>query len=150
MDGRSAEQPAGVATPSYRLLLAEEQAAQLRIGSWVGEAEDGTRRRALSTLRHLVGWSSANWRLLIGWYGCSHRHLEEARSRQKKGTETCFSSEDFRVKSSKNSLSVQITVYQTGLKLQQVAASSSLLFSKLFLHFLKAKKNQDELIMITR
>lgn len=90
MDGRSAEQPTGVATPSYRLLLAEEQAAQLRIGSRVGEAEDGTLRRGLSALRHLVGWSSANWRLLIGWYSCSHRHLEEARSRQKKGNRNMF------------------------------------------------------------
>lgn len=124
MDGRSAEQLTGMATPSYRLLLAKEQAAQLWIGSRVGEAEDGTLRRGLSTLRHLVGWSSANWWLLIGWYGCSHRHLEEARLRQKKGTEECFSLEDFRPKLSQISVNIQITVYQTGLKVQQVAASS--------------------------
>lgn len=90
VDGPSAEQPTGVATPSYRLLLAEEQAAQLRIGSRVGEAQDGTLRLGLSALRHLVGRSSANRRLLVGGYGCSHGHLEEARSRQKKRNRNMF------------------------------------------------------------
>lgn len=64
---------------SYWLLLAEEKTAKLWIGSWVREAEDGTLRRCLSTLCDLVGWSAANWRLLVGWYGCSHCHLKEPR-----------------------------------------------------------------------
>lgn len=74
----SAERP-DILMHSYWLLLAEEKTAKLWIGSWVREAEDGTLRRCLSTLCDLVGWSAANWRLLVGWYGCSHRHLEEPR-----------------------------------------------------------------------
>lgn len=60
---------------TYRL-LAEEEAAELRIGSRVWEAQDGARRLGLPALRHLVGRGSADRRLLIGWSGCSHRHLE--------------------------------------------------------------------------
>lgn len=63
---------------SYRLLLAEEKTAELRIGSWVWQAEYGTLSLGLPTLCDLVGWSSADGRLLIGWPGCSHRHLKRS------------------------------------------------------------------------
>lgn len=66
------------ATPPYRLLRIEQETAQLRIGSWVGEAEYRTLGRSLPALRHLVGRSSSHWCLLIGRHGRSHGHLEAA------------------------------------------------------------------------
>lgn len=62
---------------SYWLLLAEEETAQLWIGSWVWKAEHGTLGWGLSTLSDLVGRSSCDRRLLIRCAGCSHRHLDE-------------------------------------------------------------------------
>lgn len=67
--------PALQATPPYRLLLAEQEAAQLWIGARVRDAEDGSLGRSLATLCDLVGRSSAPWRLLIGRHGRSHGHL---------------------------------------------------------------------------
>lgn len=66
---------------SYRLLLTEEEAAQLRVGSWIGEAEDGALRRRLAALCHLTGWS-ARLRLLVCGHSCSHGHLREPQSHQ--------------------------------------------------------------------
>lgn len=65
---------------SYRLLLAEEKAAKLWIGSRVREAQYGTLRRGLSRLCDLVGWSAADRWLLVVRSGCSHRHLRERHS----------------------------------------------------------------------
>lgn len=65
---------------SYWLLLAEKKTAELRIGSWVCEAEYRTLGLGLSALCDLVGWSTADWRLLVGWSSCSHRHLKESLS----------------------------------------------------------------------
>lgn len=76
------------ATPPYRLLLAEQEAAQLRIGSRVREAEDGALGRSLAALRHLVGWSSASRRLLISRHGRSHGHLEDVGEKVLSGAET--------------------------------------------------------------
>lgn len=59
----------------YRLLLAEEEAAELGIGYWVRQAQDGALRRGLAALGHLVGWSAADWRLLVRRSGRSHGHL---------------------------------------------------------------------------
>lgn len=75
------------ATPPYRLLLAEQEAAQLRIGSRVREAEYGALGRSLATLRYLVGRSSAPRRLLIGRHGCSHGHLEDVGEKVLSGAE---------------------------------------------------------------
>lgn len=80
--------PPQQATPPYRLLLAEQEAAQLRISSWVGEAEDGPLGRSLATLCHLVGRSSAPRRLLIGRHGRSHGHLESVGEKVLSGAET--------------------------------------------------------------
>ena len=60
---------------SYWLLLAEEEAAQLRIGSWVGEAEHGSLGRGLPPLIDLIERCAADRGLLIGWTRRPHRHL---------------------------------------------------------------------------
>lgn len=72
---------------SYWLLLAEEEAAQLRVGPRVGEAEDGALGGRLSTLGHLVG-GSASLLLLVCRYGRSHGHLKEPNSCQVKVSRT--------------------------------------------------------------
>lgn len=72
---------------SYWLLLTEEEAAQLRIGPRVGEAEDGTLRWRLSTLCHLIG-GGASLLLLVCRYSCSHGHLKEPNSCQVKMSRT--------------------------------------------------------------
>lgn len=64
----------------YRLLLTEQEAAKLRVGSRVREAKYGALRLGLTALSHLVGRSYADRRLLIGWSCRSHRHLKTCRT----------------------------------------------------------------------
>lgn len=65
---------------SYWLLLAEKKTAKLGIGSWVGEAKNGTLGWGLSTLRNLIGRSPADWWLLTSRSSCSHAHLKEGQT----------------------------------------------------------------------
>lgn len=70
---------------TYWLLLAEEEAAQLRIGSGVGEAEHGS-RGLLLTLSHLIGWGYCDRRLLIGRRRRPHCQLKKLKARTVKDT----------------------------------------------------------------